>query len=205
MGSRLLISGLFSVVAALAGEHMTVATCNVGELPATVIEHAEAEAAYVFRAMDVEIHWTDCGAEVGAKDALMGPDFIIRMRVGSHITKAGPWLRWMLGQAFLDARGAGVMADVYYGTIEELLHLYPVAGGDQVLGYSMAHELGHLLIGPGHPRKGIMQAPWGKKELDAINRSQLQFSEAERATILRKLRSRAAGSDTAPENDQHQE
>jgi len=204
MRSRLLISGLSSVVAAFAGEHMTVAACNLGELPATVIEHAEAEAAYVFRAIDVEIHWTNCGAEVGAKDARMRPDFIIRV-VGRHITKGGPWVRWMLGQAFMDAGGAGVMADVYYGTIEELVHLYPVAGGDQVLGYSMAHELGHLLIGPGHPRKGIMQAPWGKKELDAINRSQLQFSEAERATILRKLRSRAAGSNAAPGNDQHQE
>jgi hypothetical protein len=204
MKRNLTISMLVSATVAFAGQRVTVAVCNVDELPAQVIEHAEAEATYVFQAMDVEIHWTECGAEVGAKDARIGPDFIIRVRVGRHITKAGPWLRWMLGQAFMDPGGAGVMADVYYGTIEELVHLYPVVGGDQVLGYSMAHELGHLLIGPGHARKGIMQAPWGKKELDAIKRSQLQFSEAERATILRKLGSRAAGSNAPPGNDRHQ-
>ena len=59
MKRNLLISALFSTVAAFAGEHMTVAVCNVGELPALVIEHAEAEAAYVFQSMGVEIRWTE--------------------------------------------------------------------------------------------------------------------------------------------------
>ena len=44
MKRNLLISMLFSAVAASASEHMTVAVCNVGELPAQAIEHAEAEA-----------------------------------------------------------------------------------------------------------------------------------------------------------------
>jgi hypothetical protein len=122
MKCNLTISMLVSATAAFAGQRMTVAVCNVDELPAPVIEHA----------VDA----------IGAKDARMGPDFIIRVRVGRHITKAGPWLRWMLGQAFMDPGGAGVMADVYCGTIEERVHLYPVAGGDRVLGYSMAHEPG---------------------------------------------------------------
>jgi hypothetical protein len=144
MKRNLTISMLVSATVAFAGQRVTVAVCNVDELPAQVIEHAEA--TYAFRAMDVEIHWTECGAEVGAKDARIGPDFIIRVRVGRHITKAGPWLRWMLGQAFMDPGGAGVMADVYYGTIEELVHLYPVVGGDQVLGFWMhAQRLRRLL------------------------------------------------------------
>ena len=51
MKNQLLISGLLSVVTAVAGERMTVAVCNVGELPAATIEHAEAEAAYVFQSI----------------------------------------------------------------------------------------------------------------------------------------------------------
>ena len=96
MKRGLLISGLFSTVTAFAGERMNVAVCNVGRLPAQAIEHAEAEAAYVFRSMDVEIHWTGCGAEVDAADARMRPDFIVRVRIGGHLPKAGtprskPW------------------------------------------------------------------------------------------------------------------
>ncbi len=88
MKRNLLISALCST-AAFAGEHMTVAVCNVGELPALVVEHAEAEAAYVFQSMGVEIRWTKCGAEVDVADARMRPDFIVRVRMGGHLPKAG--------------------------------------------------------------------------------------------------------------------
>jgi len=130
MKSGLLIGVLVSTTAALAGERMTVAVCNIGELPAQVIEHAEAEAAYVFQSMDVEIHWTTCGAEVDAADGRMRPDFIVRVRVGGHIAKAGPTSLEAMGRAFMNIDGAGNMADVYYGAIQELSHLYPVAGAD---------------------------------------------------------------------------
>jgi len=39
---------LVSAAAAFVGQRMTVAVCNVDELPAQVIENAAAEAAYVF-------------------------------------------------------------------------------------------------------------------------------------------------------------
>ena len=59
---------LFSTAAAWGGEQMTVAICNIGDLPTRAIEHAEAEAAYVFQTMGVEIHWTRCGSELDAQN-----------------------------------------------------------------------------------------------------------------------------------------
>lgn len=53
-----------STVAAFAGERMDVTVCNVGHIPDTAIEHAEIQAAYVFRAADVENHWTSRGVEL---------------------------------------------------------------------------------------------------------------------------------------------
>jgi hypothetical protein len=50
-----------------------------------------------------------------------------------------------------------------------------------------------------------MRAAWGKKELDALKQRHLKFNEAEQAAILRKLRSRAAGSVERPGNDRRQE
>jgi len=193
MKSQLLISGLLSAVAVVAGEHMTVAVCNIGELPVSAIENAEAEAAYVFQSMDVEIRWTSCGAEVDAADARMRPDFIVRVRVGGHLPKAGATSLEAMGRAFMNVDGTGNMADVYYGAIRELTLLDPVAGADQVMGYTMAHELGHLLIGAGHRPSGLMRAALSKKELEALNRRHLKFNEAEQAAILHKLQSRAGG------------
>ena len=190
------ISILFST-AAFGGERMRVAVCNIGELPATAIEHAEAEAAYVFQSMGVEIQWTSCGAEVDAADARMRPDFVVRVRVGGHLPKAGATSLEAMGRAFMNVDGTGNMADVYYGAIRELTLLYPVAGADQLMGYTMAHELGHLLIGAGHRPNGLMRAALSKKELDALNHRHLKFNEAEQAAILHKLRMRETASATA--------
>jgi hypothetical protein len=125
---------LLSAAAAFAGERMTVAVCNVGKLPAAVIEHADAEATYVFQSVGVEIRRTSCGAEVGAADARMRPDFIIRARVGGHLPKAGDTSLVAMGRAFMNVDGTGNMAEVYYSAIRELTQVCPVAVGDQVLG-----------------------------------------------------------------------
>jgi hypothetical protein len=190
MKRNLLISALFSTVAAFAGEQMSVAVCNVGELRAQAIERAEAEAGYVFESMGVEIRWTNCGAEVDAADVRTRPDFVIRVRVGGHLPKAGSTSLEAMGRAFMNEDGTGNMADVYYGAIRELTNLFPLAGADQLMGYTMAHELGHLLIGAGHRPNGLMRAALSKKELEALNHRHLKFNEDEQAAILHKLRSR---------------
>ena len=62
MRNGLLIGMMFWLAPAFGAEHMSVAVCNIGDLPAQVIERAEAEAGYVFQSMDVEVRWTGCGA-----------------------------------------------------------------------------------------------------------------------------------------------
>ena len=173
---------------------MTVAICNIGDLPTRAIEHAEAEAAYVFQTMGVEIHWTSCGSELDARNTEMRPDFIVRVRVGGQIKKTGAASLESMGRAFLNVDGAGYMVDVYYGAIQQLATRYPIADDDRVLGCTMAHELGHLLIGAGHRPTGIMRAAWSKGELEAIRHRYLKFNDAERSIILRNLRSRKAPS-----------
>ncbi len=183
---------------------LNVAVCNLGDIAASVIEHAETDAAYVFRAMDVEIHWLSC-AEMNVENARMLTDFIIRVRVGGTVTTAGLASLDLMGRAFLNAEGAGFMADIYYARIQELTRQYPIASSDRLLGYTMAHELGHLLIGAGHRATGIMRGPWGRKEFEALSLRHLTFSNAEQATILRKLRSRATGSVEGTKSSERQE
>lgn len=134
----------------------------------------------------------------------MRTDFIIRVRGGANVTPAGLTSLDLMGRAFLNAEGAGYIADIYYARIQELTRQYPFASSDQVLGYTMAHELGHLLIGAGHGATGIMRGPWGRKEFEALGLRHLTFSGAEWATILRKLRLRAAGSVEASQRNDRQ-
>jgi len=198
MRSVLSIWVLFWATAAFAGQSMTVAVCDVGQVPGAVIAHAEYEAAYVFQTMDVKIHWMDCGADIGAADSRRRPDFIVRVQMGGHVTKAGPVSLEAMGRAFMDRTGYGFMVDTYYGEIRHLTLLFPLANSDQLLGYVMVHELGHLLIGPGHRARGIMRAAWGKVELEALNQRHLRFNAWERAVIVHSLQMREAASATVP-------
>jgi len=183
---------LFSATATFAAESMTVALCNVGHIPDTVLERARNETTYVFANMDVQVHWTDCGAEVGARDVRARPDFIVRVQMGGHLTKAGPVSLDSMGRAFMDGTGYGYMVDAYFSAIRDLAFRFSTAGSDQLLGYAIAHELGHLLLGAGHPPNGIMRAYWSEGEVQSINQQHLKFDSAERAAIVHNLQMRKA-------------
>jgi len=64
--------------------------------------------------------------------------------MGGHLPKAGATSLEAMGRAFMNVDGTGNMADVYYSAICELTLLYPVAGADQLMGYTIAHELKHI-------------------------------------------------------------
>ena len=187
MRRTLWIGTMFSA-AAFAGQTMNVAVCNVGQIPAAKVEHAEAEAAYVFQGMDIEIRWMECDAA----DKGVRPDFIVRVQMGGKAVKAGPVSLEAMGRAFMDEKGYGFMADAYFGAIRDLTVTYPFASGDQLLGYVISHELGHLLIGAGHRPNGIMRASLGKSELEELNRRHLKFNEWEQGMIRKSLAARKA-------------
>jgi hypothetical protein len=58
----------------------------------------------------------------------MRPDFVIRVRVGGHLPKAGSTSLEAMGRAFMNEDGTGNMADVYYCAIRELTLSIPSRG-----------------------------------------------------------------------------
>lgn len=51
----------------------------------------------------------------------------------------------------------------------------------------MAHELGHLILGPGHSIDGVMRATWRRKQLDALDKRWLKFTEEDAARLRHGL------------------
>jgi hypothetical protein len=162
-----------------------------------VIERAQGEAAHVFQPMDVKIHWIECTA-VTSKDPAARPDFILRLLPGGQIAKSSVVSPEAMGRALIDQSDDGYMLDAYYGAIQQLSLLYPLASEGQVLGYTIAHELGHLLIGPGHRSDGIMRASWGRNEVAAISHRFFYFKAEDSAVIQRRLRTRLSATAVNP-------
>ncbi|HTT60403.1 MAG TPA: hypothetical protein VMG35_01130 [Bryobacteraceae bacterium] len=90
--------------------------------------------------------------------------------------------------AFTPAGVAGSRADVYFGAIDELASLRQ-ADPAEVLGYVVAHELGHLL-GLGHFAGGIMSSSWNDKMLKTARKRWLKFNESNAPLFIRALQKR---------------
>ncbi len=114
-----------------------------------------------------------------------GPSQLVVRLVDRPATSKPVASRTTLGHSFA-AEDGGSYAMVYCAPIALF------ASGDKsseaaYLGHAIAHEIGHLLLGPNaHSSSGIMMAHWGKKELRQIATGQqgLLFSK-EQAKRLR--------------------
>ena len=102
----------------------------------------------------------------------------------------GPGILGCHGKAFVD-HGGGTMADAYFQAVQATSAQHRGDSG-VLLGFVMAHELGHLLLGAGHTPDGVMQAAWSQKQMDALRQRWLRFTQEGAARIRRALESRTA-------------
>jgi hypothetical protein len=75
---------------------------------------------------------------------------------------------------------------IFYDRIERL-EMRPISGGatvSQILGYAMAHEIGHVLLGSTeHSADGIMRGPWKQPEFERRAKGWLQFTTQQSAAM----------------------
>jgi len=188
MRTVLLMTVLGSVKLLAAGEDMNVAICNLGGVSETIVSQAKGETDLVYRSAGVRILWREC-AEFSASVPKEGaPWFFIRLRSDKPPRTVGPASLDVMGKAFVDDRG-GSVADAYFQAVQATSQLHNGDAG-VLLGFVIAHELGHLLLGAGHTRDGVMQAAWGRRQTDALRQRWLKFGKecAERIRLALEVR-----------------
>jgi hypothetical protein len=186
------MTALCSVELLTAGQQMNVAVCNLDGVREPIIAKAKAETELVFRSAGVTIEWGDCDTFPTPDSLKREPWFFVRLRTGKPPRTVGPASLDVMGKAFVEEHGGGYMADAYFQAIQDTSEQHHGESG-VLLGFVMAHELGHLLLGPGHTPDGVMQAAWGQKQMDALGQRWLKFTEDSAARIRRALEARAAG------------
>ena len=175
-----MIGAIFFAMPMFGGEGMTVSVCTRGRLDPRVELGAEATAAALFHSIDIEIVWAKCEAGPEGDDAVQQHYFTLRFRDGRPFIKPAAAGNDTLGEAFLQADEGGFIVEVYYQAVKAL-----AADKDveltTLLGFVIAHELGHLLLGPAHAARGVMRAAWDRTDLEAIRRGSMKFSALEAA------------------------
>ena len=143
-----------------------------GRAPDDVLRRAEGAAARIFARAGVKVEWVDC-------------------RVEKCESLTGPWVQFVEQR-----RGASGYAVIVPGDSGYAVMRYPVIedaasgmGEDPawLLAATIAHELGHLMLGKGHARSGVMSPRFQRAEIEHASRGELLFT-AEEGRRMRESR-----------------
>lgn len=145
-------------------------------------------AEILFRA-EVEIEWLSCPAhrEGWACANPLGPHELIVRLLNSPRPMQDGARRTFSNSVIDEAAGEGVLATVY---IDRVDWLASTAKADRtvVLGRSIAHEIGHLMLGTNeHTTKGLMREVWTAEELSQNRPEDWQFSSSQLILLQARL------------------
>jgi len=156
-----------------------------------ILAQAQARASEVFAQAGIELDWLVCpprdpqdfSPSTSPCSTLSWPDHLSVRIVPRGRSVAAD----IFGQAFVDDSGHGVYSNVYYQNLV-LSRDHPGVSDADMLGYVIAHELGHLLLGSNsHSASGLMQAAWTPHSLSAYARSFLVFTPAQSVLLRSRL------------------
>jgi hypothetical protein len=152
--------------------HISVAICGSEQVPAAQLEKAEIIAADVYRDIGVVIDWREdeCGDNEGGLEV----DLISRNDI------EGPVADVTVGFA---EPGSSV-AMVLYDRVAKFSKRFGLKR-EVLLGYAIAHEVGHLLLPPhSHSIAGVMRATI---DIDQAAQKKLRFTKEQGELILDRL------------------
>jgi hypothetical protein len=153
-------------------QHVAVAMCDLEGVPDAFMRLAQAVTGEVYRDIGIELTWADNECHPG--------NDVFAVNITSRDMAATLVSDHTLGFAESGTREATVL----YDRVGRFARRYHINRG-VMLGYVMAHELGHLLLPPNsHSAAGVMRA---MIDLQLASERHLRFTPEQGAVILHRL------------------
>lgn len=170
--------------------HLTVSVFNDAGASPSVISQARNRATLVLRRAGISLVWLDCGTPGNPPQDSTCSDLSFPQHLSVRlVSTAGRPSEDTFGQAFQNAAGEGNYALVYFNVFAASSVTQSVRAGD-LLGFVIAHELGHLLLGrDSHSATGLMAPVWQVSEVRRASQGILFFTNDQQDRI--RLRCRA--------------
>jgi hypothetical protein len=156
---------------------------NTAHIPGDVLARAEIQVKRIYRQAGISIDWRVESIDDGARQLSVAPNvFRAVVVIVANCVNAQTCLnKSSTGTAF-GSEGKGtpwayVFADRLYEMAGKFQKRTPVPGSEGlVLGHIIAHEVGHLLLPPGHSFSGLMAAELNEASIRDAVRGDLTFT-----------------------------
>ena|ERR1019366_425162 len=153
-------------------------------------------ADLVFAHSGIRIVWNHCRGALPVASACEGEmqvnEIVVRLQpAGPRSSNNDGTLH--LGRSIVDAEG-GYHADAFVPAVRAQAAGFGLPF-DFLMGYAVAHEIGHCLLGPGHSYAGLMRGAWNRKDAGEMSRLSMNLTKQE----ARKAVGRLALAEPAPQ------
>ena len=174
---------------------ITLRIYNYARVPTPILVSTEPVLRRILRQAGLETKWLDCRlsatdtrSPVCARPAT--PSDLILKLLPSSMAQAIPTSGDTVGIAIPTRDKPATDAFILYGRVLDLARTGYVRE-QEILAAVMAHEIGHLLLGPSHSPSGIMSGKWTRDELELTRLGRLLFTPEESALLRTALVTRA--------------
>ena len=160
---------------------------NEAGVPANDLDKAEQFATQVYEKAGVSVRWLNRPAGSSKEDGCGDLSEQVVCVIVSIVPKSSGSGADVLGVAFSVREGMGKFATVFYGRVRDLGGQRLSSAG--VLGFVIAHEAGHILLGANsHSSLGIMQPCWESPQLRKASMGNLLFTPEQAERMQQRIR-----------------
>ena len=183
---NLLFALLLAGLPAGSPAQITVRVADLAGVSDKVLSHAEDIAGYVLDQAGIAVHWLRCPEQPECSPELGGAEFpvlILALRPPRNDVDT-------TGFAVIPPAGSKRYAGVFFPMVRDAARSLD-AGEALLLGATIVHEIGHLLLGArAHTATGIMSPHFVQEHVRQAERGELRFT-AEQAATMRSVARRA--------------
>ena len=147
---------------------------NYARLDPVSLALSQKVATAIFADVGIEVVWIDCSVSrppSGASPACqsrMGPiDLVLRILPRSMAIRLATRNEPLGSAQTCTESEPACEVNIFYHRVDELATKGYRA--DRVLGYVIAHEVAHVLLGPRHSEEGILRGEWTRDDLERIS------------------------------------